>query len=48
MHGMGGGCAYFFPVLKYLAQYFDIILLDIIGFAGSSRPDDYDAETISP
>ena len=29
-------------------QYFDLILVDLIGFAGSSRPLDYDAETISP
>ena len=48
MHGMGGGCAYFFPIIKQLAQYFDLILIDIIGFAGSSRPDDYDPDTISP
>ena len=48
MHGLGGGCAYFFPILKELVKYFDVILVDIIGFAGSSRPNDYDDTTIKP
>ena len=48
MHGYGGGSALFFPILKRLAEWFDIILLDIIGQAGSSRPLNYDIENITP
>ena len=31
MHGYGGGSALFFPILKKLVVWFDIILVDIIG-----------------
>ena len=48
MHGYGGGSALFFPILKKLVVWFDVILVDIIGQAGSSRPLNYDHENISP
>jgi pimeloyl-ACP methyl ester carboxylesterase len=36
MHGYGGCSAMFFPIFKQLSIWFDIILLDIIGFGASS------------
>lgn len=48
LHGYGGAGALFFPILKALLDRFIIILIDIIGMGGSSRPGDYDKETIKP
>jgi len=42
IHGYGQSSALFFPILKQLAQYFDIFMYDIIGMGSSSRPNDFD------
>ena len=48
MHGYGGSGALFFKCLKKLCEKFFVILIDIIGMGGSSRPDNYPAKTITP
>ena len=48
MHGYAGAGPLFFPILKVLVKHFDVILVDMIGQGGSSRPNDYDYENISP
>ena len=48
MHGYGGSGALFFKCLKKLCAKFYIILVDIIGMGGSSRPENYPYQTISP
>jgi len=48
VHGYGGSGALFFPILKKLGAKFNVILIDIIGMGGSSRPADFKAETFSP
>lgn len=41
LHGYGGAGVLFFPVMKKLSKYFNLIFVDTIGMAGSSRPDNY-------
>ena len=41
LHGYGGAGVLFFPIMKKLAKYFNLIFVDTIGLAGSSRPDNY-------
>ena len=48
IHGYGGGGALFYKVIKPLTEYFHLILIDIIGMGGSSRPDNYDANKFTP
>ena len=48
MHGYAGAGALFFAILKRLVSHFDVILIDMIGQGGSSRPNDYDYENITP
>ena len=48
LHGYGGSGALFFPIIKALSEKFDLVLLDIIGMGGSSRPNDFNQENMSP
>jgi len=48
LHGYGGSGALFYPVLKQLSSYFDIVLVDIIGMAASSRPNNFDISKVEP
>jgi len=48
MHGYGGSGALFFKCIKKLCAKFYLVLVDIIGMGGSSRPDDYPCKTITP
>ena len=48
VHGYGGSSGLFFKIIKELCQHFCLILVDIIGMAGSSRPEDYDYNSINP
>ena len=41
MHGYGGSGALFFKIIKALTEHFFLILVDIIGMGGSSRPDNF-------
>jgi pimeloyl-ACP methyl ester carboxylesterase len=41
LHGYGGAGVLFFPIMKKLSKYFNLVFLDTIGMAGSSRPDNY-------
>ncbi len=38
IHGYGGSGLIFYKIIKELAAYFDLILVDIIGMGASSRP----------
>lgn len=41
LHGYGGAGVLFFPIMKKLSKYFNLIFVDTIGMAGSSRPDNF-------
>jgi pimeloyl-ACP methyl ester carboxylesterase len=41
VHGFGGSGALFYQIFKYLINYFNLILIDIIGMGSSSRPTDF-------
>lgn len=48
IHGYGGSGALFFKVMKQLAQHFYLILVDLIGMGGSSRPKNFDQDKFTP
>ena len=48
VHGYGSAGPLYFKIIKKLTQYFCVILMDMVGMGGSSRPKDYDKKTISP
>ena len=37
IHGFGASGVMFFPILKGLLEHYKIVLIDILGFAGSSK-----------
>jgi pimeloyl-ACP methyl ester carboxylesterase len=39
IHGYGSGSGLFYKMLKQLSEMFHIYMLDMLGMAGSSRPD---------
>jgi len=39
IHGYGSGSGLFYKMLKQLSEKFHIYMLDLLGMAGSSRPD---------
>lgn len=39
MHGYGGSCVMFWRIMKPLAEKYHLIMIDILGMGGSSRPD---------
>jgi len=41
VHGYAGSGALFYKVMKNLSEKFVLILIDILGMGGSSRPDNY-------
>jgi pimeloyl-ACP methyl ester carboxylesterase len=43
VHGYGAAGVHFFKCLKYLCRHFCVYTLDIMGMAGSSRPENYPA-----
>ena len=38
VHGYGGSGVMFWPIIKSLAENFHLIMVDILGMGGSSRP----------
>ena len=42
VHGFASSGPLFFKILGRLAHHFEIIMFDIIGMGGSSRPNDFD------
>jgi pimeloyl-ACP methyl ester carboxylesterase len=48
MHGYASSGALFFKVMKQLIKYFCMVFIDIIGMGGSSRPDDFDKDNLTP
>ena len=38
VHGYGGSGVMFWPIIKTLAEHFHLIMVDILGMGGSSRP----------
>jgi len=48
LHGYGGSGCMFFPIIKKLAERFILVLVDIIGMAGSSRPHNFDIRNLKP
>mmetsp|Transcript_1625 Transcript_1625/g.2877 ORF Transcript_1625/g.2877 Transcript_1625/m.2877 type:complete len:214 (-) Transcript_1625:401-1042(-) len=48
MHGFAGSGALFFKILKQLTDHFCLVLIDIVGMGGSSRPENFDKHTFSP
>ena len=38
LHGYGGSGVMFWPIIKALASEFHLIMVDILGMGGSSRP----------
>lgn len=40
-HGYGGSGVLFYKIMKPLAERFYVILIDVIGMGGSSRPKDF-------
>ena len=47
VHGYGSASAMFYKCIKRLSEKFNIIMLDTIGFGGSSRPLDYHYQTFT-
>lgn len=39
IHGFGGGGAVFCNMLPYLRNYFEVILIDLLGMGASGRPE---------
>lgn len=48
MHGFASSGPLYFKIIARLTQHFCLVLLDIIGMGGSSRPDNYNKATITP
>jgi len=48
LHGYGGSGCLFYPILKRLGERFNLVLVDIVGMAGSSRPDNFNTEEMTP
>lgn len=38
LHGYGGSALIFYKIMKPLSEHFNLIMIDILGFGGSSRP----------
>ena len=38
VHGYGGSGVMFWPIIKTIAEHFHLIMVDILGMGGSSRP----------
>lgn len=47
-HGYGGSGALFFKCIGPLMERFQVILIDIIGMGGSSRPKNYKEHEFTP
>lgn len=47
-HGYGGSAAMFFRIMKPLSERFYLLMIDIIGMGGSSRPKDYKEHKFTP
>ena len=47
-HGYGGSGALFYKIMKPLCTRFRVIMFDLIGMGGSSRPKDFDENKMSP
>lgn len=45
IHGFGGGGAIFCRMIPYLRNYFEVILIDLLGMGASGRPV-YDCENV--
>ena len=39
VHGYGGSAIMFWRIMQPLAERYNLIMIDIIGMGGSSRPD---------
>jgi pimeloyl-ACP methyl ester carboxylesterase len=48
VHGYASSGPLYFKAIKKLTEYFCVVLMDMIGMGGSSRPDDYPYKTITP
>ena len=44
IHGFGGGGAVFCNMIPYLCNYFEVILIDLLGMGASGRPE-YECHT---
>ena len=47
VHGYGGSGALFYNIIKKLTKHFKLILIDLIGMGGSSRPANFDADKMT-
>lgn len=48
VHGYASSGPLYFKVIKKLTEHFCVIMMDLIGMGGSSRPNDYPRKTITP
>lgn len=48
IHGFGGSSIYFYKLLPGLISNFRVILVDMIGMGGSSRPQNFYWNTFTP
>ena len=48
VHGFGAASALFYRVLAPIMERVCVVLHDMIGYGGSSRPDNYDKHQIQP
>ena len=48
VHGYGSSGPLFFKVIQQLTQYFCLIFIDLLGMGGSSRPNDFDKNKMTP
>ncbi len=39
VHGYGGSALMFYKMMKPLSEHFHLIMIDVLGFGGSSRPE---------
>lgn len=48
VHGYGGSGSLFYKIIKQICTRFKLILVDLIGMGGSSRPTNFDDSKITP
>ena len=48
VHGYAASGPLYFKIIKYLSEHFCLVMMDVIGMGGSSRPNDYKSSEFSP
>ena len=48
LHGYLGSGALYYSILADLVEHFNLIMIDLIGFGGSTRPENFDKHGFTP